>query len=185
MAPDRVDHEDGSDVAERELHLLLAAAGLELFPSEIRIEVESMLAAGQSLEPTTRLSFVDAARRATTFIARSRSPLEIVLFNRRRQFAVSSDQLAEQTHLNRELILAVERGDQPIDSAVPDDIAAWAAALQLTRAEVDAGLRRSLGVPSAVGAYGEDQEIGLGPEQERFVTDVLQALENLERARGD
>src|ERR1700722_10201914 len=58
-------HEDPDRAGplDEELGNLVGEVGLRLFPPDVVIAVEASLARGQSLEPSTRIRFVDAAQR--------------------------------------------------------------------------------------------------------------------------
>jgi transcriptional regulator with XRE-family HTH domain len=171
------DENSSANVTDSQVERLLGLSGLNVFPADVQEKVESILASGQSLEPQTRLTFVDAARRGTTYFARMRSPLEVILFNRRQESGLSTEQLGIQSKLDASSIFAIERGDRSIDSESAENVATWSVVLSITREQLAAGLRRSLASPSSVGAYGDAQSFELNPQQDSYVAAVLKAFD--------
>lgn len=162
---------------ENQLGELISEVGLGLFPADVQEEVETILAAGQSLEPAARALFVDAAKRATRHNALTRSTLEVLLFKTRRERNQMADEVGTAVHIDPDALRAIERGERSIDSEDAEKIAAWAGSLGLPRDVVDPALRRSLGTPMAAASYAGERELRLTAEKEEFVQRVVRALD--------
>jgi hypothetical protein len=174
---DSSDQMKSDDHVERQLQALLGRSGLEVYPDEVQTAVEASLAAGQSLEPSTRLMFVDAARRGASYVAELQSPLEVMLFKRRRDLGKKAIDVGSEMEVND--ILSIERGDRSIDSESPRRIASWSLNLQLSRSDVETGLRWSLAPPSPAGVYAGSAPVDLSVEHEEFVAAVVEAFDEL------
>lgn len=161
---------------------LLASGGLELFPESVRVEVETLLASGQSLEPGARNRFVKAAQRAGRTVAlRQSGALEPLLFDERRERHYSIDDLAAATNLDGETLRSIERGERRIDTASPSTIASWIVALGVDRETSWNGLRRSLGTPAGVLSYTSDRELQISEAAEEFIKQVLEQYDQQAR----
>ena len=163
--------------------VVLAEAGLGVFPDEVRREVDAVLASGQSLEPDARLKFIDAAKRGTRqWNLREHAALETLLFEARRSRGEDADAIAETVGIDADKIRSIERGESTVATQPADVVASWALELAIDRGMLDDALRRSLGTRWAAPAYAGERHILLEPEQERFVGEVLRAYD--ERAAG-
>jgi hypothetical protein len=163
---------------EDSLSEFIARIGLDLFPSEVRDEVETLLAPGQSLDPAARARLVDAAKRGVRRWALSLSPLEVLLFERRRDEGKDADEIAQSIDADSDRIRAIERGEQSIKSENSEVVAAWIRVLSLDRVVALTALRRSLRPPVVESAsYAGEGEPPLSEEDASFVRRVEAALD--------
>lgn len=167
-----------ADTPESGLDALLANAGLGVFSEKVQDEVDSILAAGQSLEPEARNRFIAAAARgARDRSLRHRGALETLLFEVRRAAGKDAEDLSSAVGVDAKTIRAIERGETSIDAGDANTIALWALALEIDRNSVAGALRRSLGTRTGELSYAGERELRLTPDQESFVEDVLQAFD--------
>ena len=138
---------DVPDVPEDDaLVAMLADSGLAVFPESVRREVDALLAAGQSLEPTARHKLVAAAKRGTRERhLRASATLETLLFEARRCRERDAEDIAAEVGLDAAELRSIERGELGLDDRPASAIASWALVLELQRDVVDDALRRSLG----------------------------------------
>ncbi len=157
---------------------LLAETGLTVYPESVQREVNALLAAGQSLEPTARHKLIAAAKRGTRERhLRASAALETLLFEARRSREQDAEDIAAVVGLDAADLRSIERGELGLDDRPASAIASWALALGLQRDLLDDALRRSLGSQGPSPAYAGEQRFRLSPEAERFVDEVLQAYD--------
>lgn len=158
------------------LRRLLADEGLGLFPREIKDEVERLLDGGQGLEPATRKRFVDAAARGVHHISVQRAPLEVLLFETRREIGRSAEDIAGAASIDVELIYDIERGDRMVESQSAATIIAWIQAVDVDAAVAVSALHRTLQTPAASAAYSGTARRPLSDEQKTLVVEVARGL---------
>lgn len=163
---------------DEHLEAMLLEGGLDLFPAGIQRDVEDLLAAGQSVEPTVRATFVGAARRATDHIARTRGPLETLLFSERRGRQMEANELASIVGVDAKTLRSIERGERAIDSVQSDTVAGWATALDIERDTLSPALRASLGMPAKIASYAGERELRVTDEQQAFIDEVLRHFDH-------
>lgn len=160
---------------------LLAETGLTVYPESVQREVDALLAAGQSLEPTARHKLVAAATRGTRERhLRASAALETLLFEARRTREQDAEDIAAVVGLDAAEMRSIERGELSLDGRPASAIASWALVLDLERDLVGDALRRSLGSRGAAPAYAGEQRVRLSAEAEQFVDEVLQAFDERE-----
>ena len=76
------------------------------------------------------------------------------------------------------MLRSIERGEVGVLNHPAYAIASWAFALEVQRDLLGDALRRSLGSRGAAPAYASEQHVNLGPEEERFVDEVLEAYDH-------
>lgn len=167
-----------ADAADEAVESMLAAAGLEVYPEDVRRDVDDLLAAGQSLEPEARLKLIEAAKRGTrVWKLRETAELETVLFDTRRSRGEEAEAVATVVGIDVAMLRSIERGESGLASQPPVVVASWAVELGIDRTLVGDALRRSLGTRGAAPAYAGELTVRLDAAQEQFVTDVLSAYD--------
>lgn len=157
---------------------MLAETGLTVYPETVQREVDALLAAGQSLEPAARYKLVAAAKRGTRERnLRASAALETLLFEVRRSREQDAAVIAAAAGLDVAVLRSIERGEIDVLNHPAHAIASWAFTLDLERDLLGEALRRSLGSRGAAPAYAGEQNVNLGPQEKRFMDDVLQAYD--------
>jgi transcriptional regulator with XRE-family HTH domain len=165
---------------EDHLELAITHLGLDLFDDEIKQQVETLLAKGQTVEPEARQRLIGIAKRALRHHAVQWAAFEVLAFETRREGNIDVDALAEKVGLDAATLRQIESGRSALEAFPPAAVAIWINELGIEKAVALRSVEESLRPKRREPAYAADEPPRLEESAQSFLEAVRTALETHE-----